>query len=129
MSGGLTIAGRPVQARQITADDLVVVGRISGAFDRLAAPVAEGQQITPASLVEAWPEIKWAAEQLMSTPDHPVDLGPLPLDEAIDAIVAFAIQWLQVNGDYTAQKVAPSVETAAQATIQLVKGVQGALAQ
>lgn len=126
----MRIGDKEVTARQMTADDLWAVGGISKALNQATgAGGAAAPEINVQSFVDIWPEIQTAAERLMSTPDQEVLLGHLPLHEAVEAVTQFALEWLQVNGTYAAEKIAPAVTASAQTVVKLVQSVGDSISQ
>lgn len=110
----------------MTAGDLAVIGPLA----RRIAPHLRGGKPELMALLEMWPEVLDAVDQLL-----PVDapsLRDLPLHEAVAALTELVQEWLAVNGPYMAESVAPAVTQLSQTIVLIVgraaAGVQAAAA-
>lgn len=121
----MQIDGTEYHPRPTTGGDLAIIASL---LPRLRPHIRpDGADML--GLLELWPEIIDAAEQLLQPvvkpvpPDQPAleqvggppDLKALPLHEVVPVLRQLLLEWLSVNGTYIGQQVAPAVTELASA--------------
>jgi hypothetical protein len=99
----ITINNTEFSVREMTAGDLAIIAPLAKRLEPMFQP--EAKSIDKVSLLEEWPAILNATEQLLDG----AQLRQLPMHDAIRVLHELVLEWLKVNGPYMAEQVAPAV--------------------
>ncbi len=100
----MKIGERDVTVQQMTAGDLAVIAPL---YTKLA-PHLRGGKPDLNKLLDMWPSILDMVDIILHDDDIPL-IRDLPLHEAVTVLSDLLKEWLEVNGPYLAESVAPVV--------------------